>query len=558
MADLILDIQEIRKYYGDRELFHIPSLQVHAGERIGLIGQNGAGKSTLMSLLGGEAEPDAGSIRVFGRTAMIHQQGNCPEQADGELRSLFRVQGRSESLSGGELTRKRIAAALSARPVLLLADEPTTDLDAQGIGLLREQLENWDGALILISHDRMLLTRLCRRIWHLENGKVIDFPGGYEEYRTEQRRRRDRAQFEYDQYRREQKRLRESAQRMAERASSVQKAPSRMGNSEARLHTREYTNSVLHLSHMKRTIQNRMEKMEIKERPAALPDIRMRMGVASPVEAKRILELRCESMAVGDRVLLEKTEMQLPTGSRTGLTGENGCGKTTLLSAILNSLPDGASFRGTVRLNPRARIGWFDQHHERTLRMDETVLDNVMEEAIQDRTMARTVLSCLGLTREDVFKRVSVLSGGERAKVALARLMLMDLNLLILDEPTNHLDLFTMEALEELLRGYGGTILFVSHDDTFLRRVSTRWIRFEGKRLITLENGFREPQDMDCQRPEGQDAALEVMKLEMRMAALGSRMAKPGKGDRPEELQEEYFRVAEEIRRIKRGEGGGS
>ena len=486
MAKLLLEANNIRMEYGDRMLFQIPVLRVYDGERIGLIGANGAGKSTLLSLLSGEREPEEGVVRRMGRVAVIRQQGEEQEtEIKGELRSLFQTKDARLGLSGGERTRKRIAAALSAQPNLLMADEPTTDLDEAGIDLLYQQLEAFSGSLILISHDRALLRHFCDRIWQLEDGEITDFPGGYDAFQAERIRRRDRAQFEYDQYKKEQKRLKASAQRMAERAASVQKAPSRMGNSEARLHTREYTNSVLHLSHMKRTIQNRMEQMEEKERPTALPEIRMKLGVLSPVRAKNVLEVRCERMTAGGKILLEDTGMILPTGSRTALTGGNGTGKTTLLSAITGNLPKECGFDGVIRLNPQGKIGWFDQHHERTLRPESTVLENVAEASAHPQALSRTVLSCLGFAREDAFKPVFVLSGGEKAKVALARLLLMDLNLLILDEPTNHLDLYTMEALEELLSGYGGTILFVSHDETFLRKISTRSIRIENRKLIT-------------------------------------------------------------------------
>ena len=551
MMKLILEAKDLRKAYGDRELFDIESLTVYDGERIGIIGQNGAGKSTLIRLLSGNETPDSGTVRRFGETAVIAQQGIPEEDSDGIYRSLFRAQDNRDSLSGGEQTRNRIAAALSAHPRLLMADEPSTDLDEQGLAMLARQLETFKGALLLISHDRALLRRLCTRIWCLENGKITDFPGGYGSYREERNRRRTRAQFEYDQYKKEQERLKESAQRMAERAASVRKAPSRMGNSEARLHTREWTDSVLQISHAKRTLQNRMEQMEVKEKPRSLPEIRMKLGVQSPIEAKTALEVRCESLSVNGQILLEDTGMILPTGSRTGLTGDNGCGKTTLLSVLTGSLPREAVFRGTVRLNPKGKAGWFDQHHERTLRPDRTVLENIMEESVHPQSLARTVLSCLGFSREDVFKPVSILSGGEKAKTALARLMLMDLNLLILDEPTNHLDLFTMEELEELLAGYGGTLLFVSHDAAFLKKVATRQIRFENRKLITREDGTR-PSERTAPLPAGvQDAALERMKLEMRMADLSSRMARPKKGDRPDQLQEEYMRLAEEIRRLR-------
>ncbi len=550
MAKMILEIRNIRKSYGDRELFHIPSLSAFEGERIGLTGRNGAGKSTLLRILAGEEEPEEGSVRHFGSLALIRQQGKGEAEGDGIWQSLFHTRELREGLSGGEQTRSRIAAAFSARPRLLLADEPTTDLDEEGLDMLRRQLEAYDGTLILISHDRSFLRQFCGRIWYLDQGRIMDFPGGYDDFERERDRQRERAQFEYDQYRAEQKRLKESAQRMAEMAASVKKAPARMGNSEARLHTHEYTNSVLHLSHMKRTVQNRMEKLEKKERPEALPDIRMQLGVRSPVGAKCALEVHCDELRAGERVLLTDTDFTLPTGSRTALTGPNGCGKTTLLSALTGQLPTEASFEGRIRFNPQVRVGWFDQHHERTLRMDRTLLENIMEESVHPQSLGRTVLSCLGFDRADAGKRTEVLSGGERAKAALARLLLMDLNLLILDEPTNHLDLFTMKALEELLTGYGGTLLFVSHDRTFTERVATRSLRFEGLKLTDPDSRREPPEEQNAAVSE-EEKRLRIMTLEMRMADLSARMSHPKKGDRPEQLNEAWLQLAEELRRMK-------
>ena len=549
MSRLILEARNIRKGYGERELFFIDSLTVYDGERIGITGQNGAGKSTLIRILAGEDEPDEGTVRRFGETALIRQQGIPEEGGNGIYRSLFRAQEKRNGLSGGEQTRSRIAAAFSAHPRLLLADEPSTDLDEEGLQTLRQQLESFRGTMILISHDRTLLRQFCTRIWWLDGGKVTDFPGGYDAFTEERQRRREREQFEYDQYKTEQKRLKESAQRMAERASAVKKAPSRMGNSEARLHKREFTDAILQISHAKRTLQNRMEKMEKKEKPAPLPEIRMKLGVNSPVGAKTVLEVRCGRMTAGGRVLLENTGFVLPAGSRTALTGENGCGKTTLLTAMAGVSSGEVSFSGSIRFNPQVKTGWFDQHHERTLREDRSVLENIMEDSPHPQTLARTVLSCLGFAREDAFKPVAVLSGGEKAKTAMAKLLLQDLNLLVLDEPTNHLDLFTLEALEELLTGYGGTVLFVSHDEVFTQKVSTRRIRFENRKLVTEEDGAAKKEDIPA---ETADRGLQIMTLEMRLADLSARMSRPRKGDRPEELNAQYLQLAEELREMKR------
>ncbi len=552
MAKIILDADNLRKSFGPRRLIDVDHLAVYDGDRIGLIGENGAGKTTLLRLLAGETEPDEGTVRRMGSVALIRQHGNGEDVADEQMRSLFRAQERQEGLSGGEMTRNRIASALSARPQLLMADEPTTDLDEEGLALLRKQLLGFPGALVLISHDRALLRLVCTRIWYLEDGRVTCFPGGYDAFMAERTRQREFQQFEYEQYKTEQKRLKESAQRMAERASSVKKAPSRMGNSEARLHKREWTDSVLQISHAKRTLQNRMEHLEVKEKPRNLPDIRMKLGIARPVEARNVLSVQCTRLEAASKALLDHTGFTLPTGSRTALIGANGCGKTTLLRVLAGQEEPPVCFDGSVRFNPAAQIGWFDQHHEKTLDMDKSVLENVMDVSVHPESLTRSVLIRLNFSREDVFKPVSVLSGGERAKAALARLLLMDCNLLVLDEPTNHLDLFTLEELERLLAGYGGTLLFVSHDEEFIRKTATRILRFEQRKLIPYEGTLDEMRSARNRDASAEDLRLAVTTVEMRMAALSARLAAPKKGDWPDLLQEEYMALAEQLREMKR------
>ena len=551
MAKIILEAAGLQLSYGERQLLKIDQLRIYDTDRIGLIGENGAGKTTLLRILAGERQPEAGTVRRFVPAAVIHQEGKSGPGEDRELRARFRAQESRESLSGGEMTRNRITEALSGHPELLMADEPTTDLDQEGLSLLSKALGGFQGAILLISHDRMLLRRICNRIWYLRDGTILDFPGGYDDFIAERDRRMERETFEYEQYKAERKRLKESAQKMAERASQVKKAPGRMGNSEARLHKREWTDSVLQLSHAKRTIQNRMEHLEVKEKPKALPEIRMKLGVTHPVEAKTVLECACGRMQAGTSQLLCDTGFVLPTGSRTALTGPNGCGKTTLLRELLGKNMSGISFQGRARWNPAARVGWFDQHHEQTMDRQKSVLENIMETSVYPEHFARTVMACLGLRGEAVFKPLNLLSGGEKAKTALGRLLLMDCNTLVLDEPTNHLDLFTMEELEKLLATYGGTILFVSHDEEFIRKTATRMIRFEDGKLITEEGGWNEKKKPAREEGNAADTGLEISRLEMRMAMLSARMARPAKGDRPEQLQQEYLELARKIQELK-------
>ena len=558
MAKILLEALRLKKMFGDQPILDVDRLVIADGDRIGLVGENGAGKTTLLRILSGETEPDEGTVRRLAPLAVIRQEGHAEDASDRATGSVFRAPEKHPGLSGGEMTRRRIAAALASRPQLLLADEPTTDLDSEGISVLRSALCSFQGAVLLVSHDRALLQAVCSRIWQLEGGKITDFPGTYEDWQQERRQRREHAEFEYEQYRAEKKRLKETAQRMTEWTASIKKAPTRMGNSEARLHTHQWTNSLLHISAMKKTVQDRIDRLEVKEHPEALPDIRMRLGTAHPIPGRTALTVRCESLTAGKKSLLTKTELILPSGSRTALVGPNGCGKTTLFSVITGQLPAGVDFQGDVRFHPEARVGWFDQHHDRTLDPDRTVLENASKEAVLSETLVRTVLIGLGLSREDLFKPVSRLSGGEKAKTALARLLVGDYNLLILDEPTNHLDLYTLEALEELLSSYGGTLLFVSHDERLLGKVATRTVRVENARLVSFDGPPQEMEKARRRNSSAQDLQLAITSLEMRLADLSARMSAPRRGDDPRALNDLWQQTAAELREMKKAVPSGT
>lgn len=561
MPKILLEAANVRHGYGLRTVLDVPELKIYDNERIGLIGENGAGKSTLLDVLSGALIPDEGAVKRYSDISVIRQLGDTEEEGDGELRSRFGAQEAREGLSGGERTRRRIAAALSGGNHLLLADEPTTDLDAQGVEELKKKLDAYDGAIVLVSHDRGLLDALCTRIWHLEDAKISDFPGNYTDYREELERRRAFQQFEYDQYRGEQARLRASIQGTFERQSQMKKTPTRMGNSEARLHRTESRQISGQLHKARRQLESRLSQMEVKERPREDIAIRMELGANRPVAAKMAMEIRYITLKAGEKALLKNASLTLPTGSRTALVGPNGCGKTTLMRAIagkavaegkLFCAPEGEMPKtGAVRLNPAVRIGWFDQTHERTLNFEKTALENVMWESAHPESDVRTVLARLGLRRDDVFKQVKVLSGGERGRVALAKLLLSDANLLLLDEPTNHLDIFTLEALQEMLIGYKGTVLFVSHDAAFTDAVATRSAQFVNGKLDVFEGTRVDRDARENVDRAAEEIGLQISVLQMRMATLGGRMAAPQKGDDPLKLNEEYLELARQVRELK-------
>ena len=265
-----------------------------------------------------------------------------------------------------------------------------------------------------------------------------------------------------------------------------------------------------------------------------------------------ILQLEHISKSFGGRTLFADVNLHLEEHDRLALVGPNGAGKTTLLRAIAGKTAPDVVFRGEAAFNPAARWVLFDQSHERALDPEKTVLENVLSDPSVPEADARTVLARLNLRGDAVFKKTGVLSGGERAKTALARVLLSDANLIILDEPTNHLDVFTLEALEDLLKDYGGTLLFVSHDEALLRACATRVIRLEKGRLVTWEGTMDGMHAEERRDREKERADMDTAILEMRLAALAARLTAPMKGDRPEELEEQYFALAEQLKEARR------
>ena len=548
MARILLEARDIQKSYALRTVLDIKNFEVYDGERIGLVGENGAGKSTFIKILSGALEPDSGVIIRHAPVHVIAQQGDFDEdEFDPALRSEFAAQDSREGLSGGEKTRRRIAGALSGRGGILFADEPTTDLDAKGVERLERRLKEFDGALVLISHDRALLDSLCSRIVQLEDGHITSFPGNYTAYRAELENRREHQQFLYDKYRAEEKRIKGMIQHEYEHASQMGHLPKRMGNSEARLHKRETTVAQGKVHQSRKMFESRLAQLEKVDRPREDPNIAMKLGAATPVTSKTALEIRMLNMRAGSKALLENASMRLPVGSKTAIMGDNGCGKTTLLTRIARDKHNPA-----IRISPGVKIGWFDQDHRSTLNMGMSALENAMRESIFPESVVRTILARLNMRGEDVFKPLSVLSGGELAKVALAGLFAADINLLILDEPTNHLDVFTLEALQGVLKEYAGTLLAVSHDRRFVSGIADRLIFFENKKLVTFEGNmeaYAASQNADRARDDYQ---LEITRMQMRLAAIAARMSAPKKGDSPEKLNAEYEAALAELNELKR------
>ena len=529
----LVKASEIKISYGDRVVFEIDSLEAGRAARIGLVGRNGAGKSTLLQVLAGLVTPDEGWVDLRAQAAYIPQEPDAAlrEAADPRItpgtpsakRSAFALCELSARPSGGELTRAAIARALSSGADLLLADEPTTNLDARGIEKLERELISFRGALILISHDRALLDAVCNEIWELEDGALRAFPGNYSAWCAQRDRERAFAQDEYEGWRREKKRLEEAARRTAERARTAAKRPKGISNSEARLISSKNkgTNAQSTLNATSKATLRRAEKLERHERPEDLPEIRMSLGNMHRLEAPFAVRVSGLDIAFGDRVLLRDATFDLVAGQKSVLMGPNGCGKTTLLRLI-----EGEEGVAGIKKSPRLRAGFFSQAHE-ALIPEKSALENARAISELPEHEVRTILARLEIRGDDVHKKCAVLSGGERAKVAFARLLASNLNTLILDEPTNHIDIYTAEALEGLLRAWQGPLLLVTHDRRLAAAVADRLLFVEGQSVRTFEGTWAEYEA--SQRARGTDernadSARRAL-LEMKMAELATKIS---------------------------------
>lgn len=460
---MLLKAQNIKKEYGIQEILEIDTLQIEDFDRIGLVGKNGAGKSTLMSILAGDLEPDEGYVKRFCPIARIRQSQEAKGPVQGSYISRLGLKD-SAVKSGGERTRLAIGAAFSQNAPLLMADEPTTNLDLEGILLLEKMMAGFRGAILLISHDRALLDRICTTIWELEDGKLRVFEGNYSQWTAQKERERNFEQFQYDQYQKEKKRLTQNIRDFREQSRQMIKPPKQMSSSEWMLYKGGAAVRQGHVQARTRATLSRLEHLEKRERPAQLPEVSMKLPDSKKIRARYAISVRDLTIQYGEKTVFQKLNFFLPSGTRTVIAGPNGSGKSSLIRAILDRVPG-------VSITSEASIAYLSQDQD-TLNPKKTVLENVLEDAAFPEHICRAVLDNLCMSPLDIKKPVFLLSGGERVKTALAKVLVSGCNLLLLDEPTNHIDVYTMAGLEHLLSSYDGTLLAVSHDRAFIEHVA--------------------------------------------------------------------------------------
>ncbi|MEG0285320.1 MAG: ABC-F family ATP-binding cassette domain-containing protein [Vagococcus sp.] len=507
---MLLKFQKVKYYIGERLLLDIPDLTIPAQSRIGIVGKNGSGKTTLLKLIEGQLELDEGRIDYQGDITVIDQFIAVDSQK-----------------SGGEQTKEKIRQSIHQGASILLADEPTNHLDSAGREYLIKELNRFYGTVLMVSHDRDFLNQMCEDIIEIEDGTVTLYPGNYDNYLAQKEIEEKEHARKYDAYVKEKDRLISSVNELHNKSAGIRKAPKRMGNSEARLHTRgKGTLAQGTISRQAQTIDTRLERLEKVDKPWKKKDLVIPFSEGQQIHKKHVIESEGFSLEAGSKQLLDNTDFKIKTGRRTAIIGANGVGKTTLLKAILNQ-------NIAISISQKAKFAYFSQSFNQ-LKEEKSILENVQATSIHEPQVARDLLAHLLFRGQSVDKKVAVLSGGERTKVAIAKLILGESNVLILDEPTNHLDIESLEVLEESLRAYQGTIIFVSHDPYFVKQVAQDVLELKNKKVIN-PNQKDKPKKRDTQK---ENKMLLDMRKTMILSELTFESDEKKKLALEEELQE--------------------
>ncbi|MFC0235839.1 ribosomal protection-like ABC-F family protein [Fictibacillus phosphorivorans] len=517
---LLLEAKHLEKSYdGKLILKQTELLQLFANDRVGLVGLNGTGKSTFLKLLAETEERDAGTVQHYGTLAIVSQFEQGEQSITSKSEAAWNLQGKSyDTMSGGERTRTQIAAALEQNPDILILDEPTSHLDVEGMDQLAEVLQHFKGALLLVSHDRVFLDMVCTKIIDLDQQTFTTYPGNYSDYLIQKDQQLKRKHFEYEQYVKEKTRLEKTAIEKAVKAKDMKNKPSRMSYSEAKLGKGKLQNAKRSLEKKSKVIEKRIEMLDKKEKPKKQQNVEFDIQRFSRVHGKQVLAVKDLTLGFNGKQLIKNLTFSVKPGMKIVLTGKNGTGKSTLLQEIYNG-------NETIVKSNQLKVGYFHQHLN-ILDPLKSILENVMEHSLYDETWVRTVLARMLFKREDVFKRVEVLSGGEKMKTALAKLFLSDYNVLLLDEPSNYLDLFTREALEEVLVAYPGTFILATHDRRLMEKTATHILELEPPKAFWFEGNYAEYNKRNENQNDGdQEDADKLLKLQFEMTELISQLS---------------------------------
>jgi ATP-binding cassette, subfamily F, member 3 len=534
---MLFRLSDVHKSYGTQDVLRGASLQINPGEHVGLVGRNGAGKTTIFRLINAEETPDQGEVirargtrlgllaqhihfeagstvhesalAAFGHLQQIehemheleHRMAEVGADLDkvlerySDLQHQFEREGgfeyaaraesilqglgfereswslETEKLSGGQQNRLGLVRLLLAEPDVLLLDEPTNHLDVGAVEWLEEFLQSYASAYVVISHDRYFLDRACRRIVELENGRAASYTGNYSDYLEEREVRREAQQRAYD----NQQQLIAKTEEFIRRNLAGQKTKQ---------------------AKSRRTLLAKLERVEAVRADQSSGDFRLRSIERT---GNHVLTVDHTDVGYPDKVLARDISFVLRRGECLGIIGPNGSGKTTFLRTILKKIP---SLAGEVQWGTKVQIGYYAQQLDDLDDRNEIIME-LRRVAPSSATAGelRSFLAKFLFTGDDVYKHVRDLSGGEKGRLALAKLIYSRVNVLVLDEPTNHLDIPSREALEEALDAFEGTIVTISHDRYFLDRVATQILALDGEGVAEHYDGdYTEYHDWKARR----------------------------------------------------------
>lgn len=544
---LLIKIKNVKKYYEDRLVLDIEDFELMDGDRIGLVGENGAGKTTLIKAILGLIEVEEGNIFLTESYSYISQtEENVECLEDNKIKKIFNSPKEyKEFLSGGEKVKLRVAKALSENKRLIIGDEPTSNLDSKSVKNLEDMFKNHKGALLLVSHDREFLDNICDKIAEIHDGKIKIYYGNYSKYLELKKEEKNREEREYTEYIAEKNRL-EDAIRVKEGLSArIRKTPKRMGNSEARLHRKMGgQKGKKKIDNAIKNIESRIEHLEVKEKPKDIKETKIRIKEGLEIITKTPIEIKDLNLYVGNKLLIKDFSLRIKRGSKTAIIGENGCGKSTLIKEIINNSKE------KIKISNKVRIGYFDQE-QKILNENKSLLENIKESSSYDEGFIRINLDGFGFKGDSVFKKVSILSGGEKVKVALCKIILGDNNLLILDEPTNYLDIKAVESLEEALKNMDKTLLIVCHDRRFIEKVCDSLIFIENKSLKQFNGTYNEY----IKEKEKPDKTLkrkleEKMIIENKISEVISLLSVEKNEDIKNQLNEKYNELLKQLKEV--------
>lgn len=496
----MLELKDIHLEVNGEHLLSVDHLQIQEHKTIGLIGRNGSGKTTLFN----------------------HMIENSDIYTDETIQLIPQIKDTDIKRSGGETTQLYLNRMLNKDAGIMLLDEPTTHLDEQHSKALVKKLQHIDNIKIIASHDREFLNRTVDEIWSIEDNSIKVYPGNYDKYKEMKEHSIKRQQDEYDKYVKVKKQLSNAIDKKKRQADGAAKVKDKSDSDVNVIGAKPYFNKKQKkLDQVAGGMKSRLEQLEVKDKPIEEKEIKFHTQDMESLGQKMIIRIEDEDIKREDKTILAGASLFVRAGEKISITGANGSGKTSLLNHIHEKYKESS-----------LKIGYFHQQLE-SLDDDRSIIENIMTASRYDETTVRTVLARLNIKRDAVYKKINIISGGERVKVQLVKILMADTQLMMLDEPTNFLDIHTIEALEDMLQNHPAAIILVSHDRIFRENITDTNYNIEDGKLHSDQTA----ESLD-------DTAEALMVLENKITEVLSRLSL----EPTEALDAEFNRLLEEKR----------